>query len=261
MLDTFCGCGTAVAATQKLGRRWTGIVITRLAVSLIHTRLVDHFGKTIGDGIEVIGEPEDLVAAQTLFDANPFQFEWWALSLVRAMPSNDYKRGADRGVDGVVYFHVDNSGKPQKVIVQVNGGKVQASVVRDLRGTMSCENAAMALLVTLQPPTPAMRQEAASAGVYQTLLGATFPSDPDPDRRRLVGGQGTAPAARSGNVQEGESHLPQSATCVGPRQCLGLPSCHITYCRQTKTEEWNLTRDFVRSLSNLALINSRYHRR
>lgn len=176
VLDPFCGCGTAVAGAQKLGRRWIGIDITHLAVSLIRTRMVDHFGKEIESEIEVVGEPEDLGAAQALFDANPYQFEWWALSLVPAMPGNDKKKGADRGVDGVVYFHVDTSGKPQKAIVQVKGGKVQASVIRDLRGTMTRENAPMAILVTLQQPTSAMRQEAANAGVYETPLGATYPA-------------------------------------------------------------------------------------
>src|SRR5688500_18280990 len=89
VLDPFCGCGTAVVAAQKLGRRWIGIDITHLAVSLIKTRMIDHFGTKVADEIEVHGEPTDLGAAQALFDADPFQFEWWALSLVRAMPANE----------------------------------------------------------------------------------------------------------------------------------------------------------------------------
>lgn len=121
------------------------------------------------------GEPTDLGAAQALFDADPFQFEWWALSLVRAMPANEKKKGADKGVDGIIRFHVDTSGKAQKAIVQVKGGKVQAPVIRDLRGTMTREKAAMAILVTLHSPTSAMVQEAASAGVYTTPIGTVYP--------------------------------------------------------------------------------------
>ena len=34
VLDPFCGCGTTIAAAQKLGRRWIGIDITQLAISL-----------------------------------------------------------------------------------------------------------------------------------------------------------------------------------------------------------------------------------
>lgn len=60
--------------------------------------------------------------------------------------------------------------------MQVKGGKVQPSVIRDLRGTMTQENAAMAILVTLQSPTSAMKQEAANAGVYETPIGATYPA-------------------------------------------------------------------------------------
>ena len=39
VLDPFCGCGTTVAAAQKLDRRWIGIDITQLAISLIRYRL------------------------------------------------------------------------------------------------------------------------------------------------------------------------------------------------------------------------------
>jgi adenine specific DNA methylase Mod len=41
LLDPFCGCGTAIHAGQKLGRRWIGIDITHLAISLIEKRLND----------------------------------------------------------------------------------------------------------------------------------------------------------------------------------------------------------------------------
>ena len=150
MLDPFCGCGTAVAAAQKLNRRWVGIDITHLAVSLIRTRMLDHFGADMADEIEVHGEPKDLGAAKALFDLDPFQFEWWALSLVHAMPANDKKKGSDKGVDGIIRFHVDTSGKTRKAIVQVKGGKVQSPYIRELQGTMKREKADMAMLVTLQ---------------------------------------------------------------------------------------------------------------
>ena len=35
VLDPFCGCGTAIAAAQKLNRNWIGIDITHLAVALM----------------------------------------------------------------------------------------------------------------------------------------------------------------------------------------------------------------------------------
>jgi site-specific DNA-methyltransferase (adenine-specific) len=153
VLDPFCGCGTAVVAAQKLNRKWIGIDITHLAVSLIRTRLIDTFGDEITDQIEVIGDPKDAGAARALFDQDPYQFEWWALSLVNAMPANDKKKGADRGIDGEIRFHVDTSGKVQRCLVQVKGGGVNSSVIRDLKGTMEREKAVMGILITLQPPS------------------------------------------------------------------------------------------------------------
>ena len=43
VLDPFCGCGTTIHAAQKLGRKWLGIDITHLAISLIEKRLRDAF--------------------------------------------------------------------------------------------------------------------------------------------------------------------------------------------------------------------------
>ncbi len=43
VLDPFCGCGTAVVAAEKLGRKWIGIDITHLAVNMAKKRLDDAF--------------------------------------------------------------------------------------------------------------------------------------------------------------------------------------------------------------------------
>lgn len=176
ILDPFCGCGTAVVAAQKLDRKWIGIDITHLAVSLIRTRMIDHFGRDVADQIEVHGEPKDIGAAKALFDLDPFQFEWWALSLVNAMPANDKKKGSDKGVDGLIQFHVDTSGKTKRAIVQVKGGKVQAHYMRDLKGTMQREKADMAVMVTLQKPSKPMIDEAATAGVFTAPTGHVYPA-------------------------------------------------------------------------------------
>ena len=60
VLDPFCGCGTAVASAQRLGRRWVGIDITHLATALIKHRLKDAFGEDVKKSYEVKGEPVDL---------------------------------------------------------------------------------------------------------------------------------------------------------------------------------------------------------
>ena len=45
VMDSFCGCGTAVAVAQRLNRQWIGIDITHLAISLLKYRLADAFGR------------------------------------------------------------------------------------------------------------------------------------------------------------------------------------------------------------------------
>jgi site-specific DNA-methyltransferase (adenine-specific) len=172
VLDPFCGCGTAIAAAQKLGRRWLGIDITHLSISLQKYRLKDMFGDI---AYEVIGEPKDEGAARQLAQDDRYQFQWWALSLVRAKPlggaegDRKGKKGADKGIDGVITF-IEYGGKPQRALVQVKSGKVNSGDIRDLRGTLERENAAMGLFVTLEAPTRDMEKEAVSAGYYHSTF-------------------------------------------------------------------------------------------
>ena len=128
-------------------------------------RLEDTYGTGLAP-YEVIGEPKDLASARALALQDRFQFEWWALGLVDARPAQDKRKGADRGVDGYIYFFDDRSGKAKTVVVQVKSGHVQASHVRDLVGVLDREKAAFGVLVTLEEPTGPMRKEAASAGFY-----------------------------------------------------------------------------------------------
>ncbi|MGH7091886.1 MAG: site-specific DNA-methyltransferase, partial [Stellaceae bacterium] len=93
VLDPFCGCGTTIHAAQKLGRRWIGIDITHLAISLIERRLKDAFP---GAAFEVNGTPKDLASAVDLARRDKYQFQWWAVSLVEARPYGGRKKGADR---------------------------------------------------------------------------------------------------------------------------------------------------------------------
>ena len=165
VLDPFCGCGTAVAAAERLNRRWIGIDITHLAITLIRHRLHDTFGEDLRP-YEVVGEPKDLPSAESLALHDRYQFEWWALGLVDARPARDRKKGADAGIDGYINFFDDNSGKPKRIVVQVKSGGVQRSQVATLKSDMEREKADLALFVTLKPPTRPMRQEAIEAGFY-----------------------------------------------------------------------------------------------
>ena len=169
ILDPFCGCGTTIAAAQKFDRRWIGIDITHLAISLIRYRLGDSFGK--GCRFEVIGEPTSLPDATALAKQDPYQFQWWALGLVRARPA-DEKKGADRGIDGRLYFHDEGKGgKTKQIIFSVKAGKVTVSHIRDLAGVISREKAEIGAFLSLEPPTSPMRREAASAGFYESPWG------------------------------------------------------------------------------------------
>lgn len=179
VLDPFCGCGTAIAAAQKLGRRWIGIDITHLSIALQKYRLEQMFP---GITFKVIGEPEDIGAARQLAKDDRYQFQWWALSLIRARPlggdagSKVGKKGADKGIDGVITFIDDASGKPKRVLVQVKSGHVQRGDIGQLRGTIERESAAIGVFITLEEPTQPMLAEATSAGFYSSPgWGQTYP--------------------------------------------------------------------------------------
>ncbi len=173
VLDPFCGCGTAVHAAEKLHRQWIGIDITHLAISLIEKRLKDAFP---GIKFEVEGTPKDLDGAKDLAIRNKYQFQWWATSLVNAQPYQGKKKGADSGIDGLIFFHDDKSGA-KKIVVSVKGGEnVNVTMVRDLKGVVDREKASMGFFVTLAEPTRPMREEAVSAGFYDaTRFGSEYP--------------------------------------------------------------------------------------
>jgi site-specific DNA-methyltransferase (adenine-specific) len=171
VLDPFCGCGTTVHAAQKLGRQWIGIDVTHLAVGLIEKRLREAF-----EGIEfkTHGTPQDLDGAKNLAargreDKNYyFEFEKWALSLINAQPGNLSKKGADKGIDGNLYFGAKHEGR---AIVSVKAGdNVGVAMIRDLRGVIEREGAQIGVFLTLTEPSRPMVTEAAGAGQY-TLPG------------------------------------------------------------------------------------------
>ena len=171
VLDPFCGCGTTIAAAQALGRRWIGIDVTNLAITLIRHRLKDAYGDDIEPTYQVIGEPVSVPDAEALAAADPYQFQWWALGLVGARPAEGKKGGADQGIDGRIYFHDGDTGKTKQIVISVKAGKLHAPYVRDLRGVVEREQAALGVLLTLNTPTKAMRTEAASAGFYASPWG------------------------------------------------------------------------------------------
>lgn len=166
VLDPFCGCGTTVHAAEKLGRQWIGIDVTHLAVGLIEKRLRDAFPKV---EFTTHGVPQDIAGARDLArrgrdDPNYyFEFEKWALSLIAAQPGNLGKKGADRGIDGNIYF-----GKTNRAIVSVKAGdNVGVGMIRDLRGVIEREKADIGIFLSLTEPKRTMISEAAAAGQFE----------------------------------------------------------------------------------------------
>ncbi|MHB0989284.1 MAG: site-specific DNA-methyltransferase [Bellilinea sp.] len=177
VLDPFSGCGTAIAAAQKLGRRWVGIDITHLAIAMHKSRLRDMYDLKAGKDYEVIGEPTDLESAHALAHDDRYQFQWWALSLINARPmggqesSKRGKKGSDQGMDGVIPFVGNAKGEYNRAIVQVKSGGVKSGDIRDLRGVVEREkDSPIGIFITLEPPSKDMLREAVSAGFYTSPL-------------------------------------------------------------------------------------------
>ncbi len=166
VLDPFCGCGTTVVVAHRCHRRWIGIDRTHIAVNLMKYRLRDTFGEEVREAYEVIGEPPDLAGAHALAELDRHQFELWALGLVGARP-HEKKKGPDKGIDGRLYFHGLTKNAPtEQIVISVKSGQVGVGDIRDLRGVVERENAAIGVLITLQQPTRPMKQQAAAAGFY-----------------------------------------------------------------------------------------------
>ena len=160
VLDPFCGCGTAVHAAQKLGRRWIGIDITHLAIGLIRRRMQDAFPSI---QIEVVGEPVDLAGARELASTKPKQFEYWVVDRLNGQPTGG--KGPD--LDGVLPF-MEFGGIAKRAVISVKGtSTVNPEMIRELRGAMD-DDKPIGVLVILKPPTKGMVTQAAAAGYYES---------------------------------------------------------------------------------------------
>lgn len=214
VLDPFCGCGTAVAVSERLKRNWIGIDITHLAVGLIKYRMAAAFdGKAQFD---VIGEPTSLAAAEQLATENPYQFQWWFVGRILGRPA-EQKKGKDRGIDGRLYFQ-DEPGNTKQIILSVKAGKTGPAHVRDLRGVVEREagqGAVMGALLTLQEPTREMEKEAASCGFYTSPWGTRHPRVQILTAEQLLAGQGLSypsPAHTNRSVLKARTAHHQGAT-------------------------------------------------
>ena len=176
VLDPFCGCGTTIHAAEKLNRRWIGIDVTHLAIALIERRLREAFP---GIAYEVVGVPKDFGSAEALAARDKHEFQKWAITLVPdAQPWRGGRKGADTGIDGIVYLRTAKT-RTDRAIVEVKGGeKVGVDVVHKLKSVVEREKALLGMLIALRPPSQQARTEATSAGFAEIDMGtgtARFP--------------------------------------------------------------------------------------
>lgn len=163
VLDPFCGCGTTISAAQTLDRKWIGIDITNRAIDEIVARLIKAYGPEIQKTYEIRWEPVSLDDAAVLADKKPLDFQSWA---VRRAGGIGGKRGADRGIDGRIYFHDEPDGDTRQVIISVKGGGTGPRHVRELKGALDQEGADIGVLITIREPTIEMRRAASAADNY-----------------------------------------------------------------------------------------------
>lgn len=168
VLDPFCGCGTAVHAAQNLGRRWIGIDIIYLSIGLIERRLKEAFA---GIAFDIVGEPQGRMDAEHLAASEPYQFQYWITQKIGGQPYQGGRKGADRGIDGYVYYTRNDPASARSAtaaaIVSVKAGRnVGPTMIRDLVGVLDRENADLGIFVCVADPTVQMRAEAASAGIW-----------------------------------------------------------------------------------------------
>lgn len=176
ILDPFSGCGTTVAVSEKLSRNWVGIDISMQAINVIKERMTSHYP---GLKINIDGIPMDYESAETLAAKDKFAFQDWAITLVGANPPRgETKKGADRGIDGIILFRdkVDYANpRLRKILVQVKGGGVNRGDMAKLKGDIEREDAPMGILITLKDPTSEMKREVALAGEYKYTEATSFP--------------------------------------------------------------------------------------
>ena len=158
------------AAAARAGRAWIGIDVAVHAIKVIEARLSDKVGPDVTYRAE--GMPRDFASAVGLAERDKYQFQWWANYLFNPHALREQKKGADRGVDGELFFPNGPGRAWGRMLTSVKGGEsIGPGMVRDFRGVLNREKAEMGLFICLRQPTPAMRTEAASVGIADTVHG------------------------------------------------------------------------------------------
>jgi site-specific DNA-methyltransferase (adenine-specific) len=86
------------------------------------------------------------------------------------VPQNNKKKGADGGIDGLIYFK-SGARTTEKVIVSVKSGGIGVKDVRELANVVDREKAKIGVFISLEEHTQPMIKEAAGAGLYDGPTG------------------------------------------------------------------------------------------
>ena len=85
---------------------------------------------------EVIGGPQSLEDARELARRDKYEFQWWTVWLAGGQRRGDGKKGADRGIDGEIFFALGRNDDGYAIISVKGGAKVGPDMVRELRGVV-----------------------------------------------------------------------------------------------------------------------------
>ena len=148
VLDPFCGCGTTLEAAHWLNRRWIGIDIAIHAIKRVSAvRLNEKCGLVEGQDYEITGVPQNLEGAEDLWKRDKYQFQKWAVEMVDGFVTA--RKTRDGGVDGRLYFPVDEDSDLKAMKLEVKGGtKVNPNDLRALAGVIDEEDYPMGGFIT-----------------------------------------------------------------------------------------------------------------
>ena len=168
VFDPFCGCATTLEAAHRLERRWIGCDIAIHAVKRVaKVRLQERIGLVEGVDFTIDGVPRTLEGARDLWERDKYHFQKWAVEEVDGFVTS--RQTADGGIDGRLYFDTPGTRDLSSMVLEVKGGaNVGIGVVRDLRGVLERDDAAMAGLIVMNDPggrkTRNFNREMATAG-------------------------------------------------------------------------------------------------
>ena len=166
VLDAFCGCGTTIDAAESLHRKWIGIDISPMAVSLIKRRLKDTYKDSLNK-FEVRGVPVDEASAEKLWKENPFAFQDWWLTEFEVFSTTYGTKGADKGIDGIGQYLVDKDTTIRAAFQVKGGAHIKSAEMDSLLGVLEKHKCQLGVFLTITEPTKPMLDTAAGAGFVE----------------------------------------------------------------------------------------------